>query len=120
MRFVQGTAVGAGTALAGLIVWAATRAAISEDAATMTDLPWGVVALADLYLGLLFVGIWIGFRERGTVPILLWLAALVILGNVATAAYVVRAARAGLAHRSVEVFFLGQSAISNSEQLRTT
>jgi hypothetical protein len=49
---------------------------------------WGVTTLADLYLGLFAVAGWIAFRERSLPRSLAWLAALCLLGNLATLVYI--------------------------------
>lgn len=55
--------------------------------------PWGRVSLVDLYVGFALVGCWIAARERSfrrTVP---WILALIVLGNLATCAYVLLSLR---------------------------
>ncbi|MCC5785541.1 MAG: DUF1475 family protein [Phycisphaerales bacterium] len=53
---------------------------------------WGVTTLADLYIGLLFIAVWIWFVERCRWPALVWTVALVFTGNFATAVYVLQRA----------------------------
>lgn len=49
--------------------------------------PWSVVTLMDLSLGLLFVACWIGVVETRRNHAIAWIAALIVLGNAATLAY---------------------------------
>lgn len=53
---------------------------------------WGVTTLVDLYIGLVFIAVWIWFIERGRWPALVWTVALVFTGNFATAAYMLQRA----------------------------
>lgn len=49
--------------------------------------PWGVVTLLDLGVGLLFVAVWLALVEPNRWRAAVWIAALFILGNVVTLAY---------------------------------
>ena len=72
------------TAFAALIVWAAMTADFWASFDAITADPWGLVTLADLYLGFLLSAIVIGFFERGWRAVL-WILPLPFLGNVWTA-----------------------------------
>ena len=84
---VFGVVVGMLTALlAGLIVWASLEKNVLEIFKVMWAERWGIVTLLDLYLGFLIVGAWIVVLEgKKSVP---WIVAMMLLGNFATAAYV--------------------------------
>ena len=49
--------------------------------------PWGVTTLLDLGVGLLFVAVWLAVVEPKPWRAAAWIAALFILGNMATLAY---------------------------------
>jgi hypothetical protein len=49
--------------------------------------PWGIVTLMDLGVGLLFVAVWLALVEPNPWRAAVWIAALFILGNVVTLAY---------------------------------
>jgi hypothetical protein len=49
--------------------------------------PWGLATLADAYFAFVAVWLWIAWRERGWARRLAWLAAILLLGNFAIAAY---------------------------------
>lgn len=72
-----------GTAFAGLIVWAMGAADFWASFDAITADPWGLVTLADLYLGFLLAAIVIGHFERGWRAVL-WILPLPFLGNVWT------------------------------------
>jgi len=50
--------------------------------------PWGQLSLADVYVGFLVFAGWIIFRERSFWWSLLWIVALLILGNAISCLYV--------------------------------
>jgi hypothetical protein len=52
---------------------------------------WGWVTILDLYLGFLVFGGYLAARERSAVRVAPWLVALLCLGNLAAAAYVLSA-----------------------------
>lgn len=81
------TALGLG--LAGLIVWASMNANFGASFAAIAADPWGIVSLADLYLGFfLFAGL--VFLVDGTKPSsFAWIIALMFLGNVLSVVWVV-------------------------------
>ncbi len=49
--------------------------------------PWGVVALIDLGIGLLFIAIWLWLVEPVRWRAVAWIIALFLLGNVVTLTY---------------------------------
>ena len=49
--------------------------------------PWGIVTLLDLSVGLLFIAVWLALVEPNRWRAAAWIAALFILGNVVTLAY---------------------------------
>ncbi len=50
--------------------------------------PWGAATLADAYFGFLTFYLWILYKEPGAWPRFIWLAAILLLGNIAMAGYV--------------------------------
>jgi hypothetical protein len=81
-----------GLALAGLIVYAVTQSGsyadgglhgnILEQGGVIMGLPWGQVAMADLYVGFVLFAIIMGFTERNWVSAAFWIAPIFLLGNV--------------------------------------
>ena len=63
------------------------------EGSQILGLPWGRMSLIDLYVGAALVGGWIAHRERSWPRILAWWVALIVLGHLASAIYVVVAAR---------------------------
>jgi len=60
-----------------------------DEGSAIWALSWGKVTLIDLYVGLVFFGLWVSVRERRLSAVVLWWAGLVVLGNLAAALYLV-------------------------------
>lgn len=75
------------------LVSAFTTGSFADEGSQLMDLPWGRMSLIDLYVGVILVGGWIAHRERNWRRTLMWWAGLFVFGHLASAAYVVWAAR---------------------------
>ncbi|NBG89679.1 DUF1475 family protein [Isachenkonia alkalipeptolytica] len=64
----------------------------TEDGGALLQNPWGIVSLVDLYVGFVLFSIWIVLREEKTSAIILWVAAMMILGFFTGSLYVLKAA----------------------------
>lgn len=84
-----------------------SHGSLLSDTRQIAAIPWGFVTLIDVYVGLFLFSGWILWRERAKRQALLWVALLVTLGNVATAAYVLKAAYQSKG--DIRHFWLGQS-----------
>lgn len=76
-----------GLALLGLILWAAfalrdLHGGFFDQVDVLTTLPWGVVTLADLYLGFVLFATLVFVTERSWLLAVLWAAPVFLLGNV--------------------------------------
>ncbi len=49
--------------------------------------PWGIVSLVDVYVGFMFFSGWVIYREKSLWVALLWVAAILILGNFPAGVY---------------------------------
>jgi hypothetical protein len=49
--------------------------------------PWGIVSLVDVYVGFIFFSAWVCYREKNWWVALLWVAAIMTLGNFSTGVY---------------------------------
>lgn len=68
-------------AFTGLIVWAGSEKGLSEGFRVVLAERWGVVALADLYLGFMIAAAWVFALESRRITATLWTVALFALGN---------------------------------------
>lgn len=62
---------------------------LASEAHQLFTLPWGMMALVDLYTGLVLFWGWILWRERSRWVAFGWLIALCLLGNLASCVYVI-------------------------------
>lgn len=56
--------------------------------------PWGIVSLADLYVGFAIFSMWIVYREQSLARSIGWIALMIILGNWTAALYTLLALNA--------------------------
>ena len=72
--------------------WASTQQAIWEWRGLMVppDRWWTIATLMDAYFGFITFYAWVFYKERGTAARLGWFTAIMLLGNMAMAAYVLR------------------------------
>lgn len=96
MRTIRIAALVAGVAMVAVIAVALVTGDLAAEGRVIWGLPWGRVSLVDIYAGLVIVGAVIVVRERRPVRWVPWLVALVVLGNLATAAYVLVALRGAI------------------------
>lgn len=89
MRVLQILLAAAALAFAGLIVFAIADGSFSEAGTWLTSEPWGLVTLADLYLGFVLSALVIWWFERRLPVALLWVLPIPFLGNVWTAIWFV-------------------------------
>jgi hypothetical protein len=75
--------------LAAAILWAAGQANIIESFARITDDPWGIVTLVDLYAGFVVVAVVIGLIEPRRWVTLLVVILIPFLGTLVPAAWLV-------------------------------
>ncbi len=81
-------------ALVAVSVWAtghqALVAAISDLVANPAahNNPWFVATLFDAYFGFLWFWLWVAYKQTTWISRLLWLALILLLGNIAMAAFV--------------------------------
>ena len=69
-------------ALTGLIVWAFMMGGGWDEVFAVTAMPWGLVTLADLYLGFLLIAVVIFAVEENKLIALAWTIPIFFLGNV--------------------------------------
>lgn len=74
--------------LVAAILWAVPRENFVAALRALWVSPWGRVTLFDLYAGLAVVAGYIGYVEPRKAVAVVWIIALLCLGNVATLAYV--------------------------------
>lgn len=82
MRLLIG---GLGALLAGLVVWAIVAGDFRAAGQFLFAKPWGIVSMADLYLGFVLASVVIVIAETDRRVALAWVVPIFVLGNVVTA-----------------------------------
>ncbi len=67
--------------------WASSQCALWEIPRAVGSHPWFIATLFDAYWGFLTFYCWVVYKERSWVARLLWLVAILLLGNIAMAIY---------------------------------
>ncbi len=72
---------------------------------TVCSEPWGLATMFDAYFGFLAFWLYVAWRERSGLSRVLWLVALMALGNFAIAAYALACLFKASADASLETIF---------------
>jgi hypothetical protein len=88
LRFLFVTVIGS---MLWVTSWASLHQPLGDFArsATFRD-PWVIATLFDAYWAFLAFYVWVAWKERTLVARLLWFVSIILLGNMAMAAYMLR------------------------------
>ncbi len=67
--------------------WASLRESLLALPPVVAGDPWFIATLFDAYFGFLTFFVWVAYKERSWPARLLWLVAILVLGNIAMASY---------------------------------
>jgi predicted permease len=74
-----------------VMIWVTTRAsletAVWQLPASLTGDLWFQATLADAYFGFLTFFVWLAYKETAWLSRIVWLVAILLLGNIAMATY---------------------------------
>lgn len=76
------------------------------EGSVLTSMPWGIVSLVDIYLGLILFSFWVYWRERSFGTGVIWVLFILALGNLISCLYLLKAAYD--ANGNVIAFWLGK------------
>jgi hypothetical protein len=78
--------------LATCTLWVSTRQPVWQwgGLTTPPDNLWTLATLIDAYYGFITFFVWVMWKEVRTLPRMLWFVAIMLLGNIAMSAYVLR------------------------------
>jgi hypothetical protein len=71
----------------GATGWASLRMPFWHTPESVVLHPWFIATLFDTYFGFLTFWLWLAYRERSWVARILWLIAILALGNIAMSSY---------------------------------
>ena len=94
--------------MAGALVFGVTSGDLLADGAALLDMPWGVVTLVEVYVGMTLFACWMFWREASRLRAGAWLLAAVLGGNIISCVYVLLALRA--ARGDAKRFWFGHRA----------
>ena len=72
------------------------------------QMPWGVVSLVEIHVGMALFGCWVFSREANLLSSCAWMTAVALAGNIVSCVYVLLALRA--ARGEAMRFWLGSRA----------
>ena len=67
--------------------WASSQVALWQIPGSVGGHPWFIATLFDTYFAFLTFWLWLAYKERTWFPRLAWLLAILLLGNIAMATY---------------------------------
>lgn len=68
--------------------WASMQCALWDTPRAVATHPWFIATLFDTYWGFLTFYCWVAYKERSWIAKILWLVAILLLGNIAMSIYV--------------------------------
>ncbi len=74
-------------AMLGVTAWASSHVALWDTPRAVATHPWFIATLFDTYFAFLTFYAWVVYKETSTVARSLWLLAILLLGNIAMAVY---------------------------------
>lgn len=74
-------------AMLSVTTWASLRLPLWETPRAVVGHPWFIATLFDTYFGFLTFYCWVAYKELSLVARLGWLIAILLLGNIAMAVY---------------------------------
>lgn len=67
--------------------WASLQCTLWETPRAVATHPWFIATLFDTYFGFLTFYVWLTYKETSVIARILWLIAILALGNIAMASY---------------------------------
>jgi hypothetical protein len=77
--------------MSATIIYALLFGDLMAEGPVLADMPWGLVSLVDIYLGLLLFSLWVIWREEFSITGTIWVALIISLGNMISCLYILRA-----------------------------
>lgn len=87
-------------------IWASLQGALWKVPREVATHPWFIATLFDAYWGFLTFYCWVFYLERSSLSRVLWLVAILLLGNIAMAVYALIRLFRLPAHASMESLLL--------------
>jgi hypothetical protein len=91
MNFAKALAITGIAVMGGVLGNGFARGDFFKEGSQLIRMPWGIVSLADVYVGFSFISAWVVFREKSLSKAIAWVAAIMTLGNIVSSVYVLLA-----------------------------
>ena len=78
--------------MSSFIIYATIYGDFYSEGAVLMSMPWGIVSLVDIYLGLIIFCCWVYWREKNKNIALLWTVSILLLGNMISCLYILKSA----------------------------
>jgi hypothetical protein len=88
MRFAKTLSLLSLLAMTAVLIYGFTAGDFLGEGGQLLSMPWGIVSLVDLYVGLTLFSAWIVFRERSWPRSLVWVILMMVLGFFTASLYV--------------------------------
>ena len=88
--FLRGFFIVVLIAMFGVTTWASSVVALWETPRAVATHPWFIATLFDTYFAFLTFYCWVAYKETSNVARVIWLLAILLLGNIAMAIYMLR------------------------------
>ena len=88
--FLRGFFIVVLIAMLGVTSWASSVVALWETPRAVATHPWFIATLFDTYFAFLTFYCWVAYKETSNVARVIWLIAILLLGNIAMAIYLLR------------------------------
>jgi hypothetical protein len=82
--------IGILVAMLAVTTWASGHIALWKMPREVVTHPWFIATLFDAYFGFLIFWMWLAWLEHSWARSIAWLAAILVLGNIAMAVYMLR------------------------------
>ena len=76
------------SAMTAVLIYGFTVGDFASEGKQLLSMPWGIVSLVDVYVGFILFSGWIIYREKSVVRSAVWVALVMVLGNLTASVYV--------------------------------
>jgi hypothetical protein len=80
MTVAKAVALVGALAMGGILIYGFTVGDFAEEGNVLLSIPWGIVSLVDVYVGLALFSGWIVYREVSLARSIIWVFFLIVLG----------------------------------------
>ena len=91
--------------LSGALAYALATGHFYTDGSELLANPWGLATVIDIYVGFALFSCWVAWRESHFARASIWIVAIALAGNLASAVYVLNALR--VSRGDFEIFWHG-------------